>query len=368
MQAAKVGWGILGTAQIARKNWRGIATSGNATIAALASRDKERSQRFIRECQAEAPLEAPPLAFGSYEELLNCKAVEAVYIPLPTGLRKEWVLQAAAAGKHVLCEKPCAVNVADLAEMLDACRRNSVQFMDGVMFMHSKRLERMRQILDDRERFGTVRRITSSFSFRAEPDFFHSNIRTKSQLEPHGCVGDLGWYCIRLALCAMNWQMPRQVTGRILSQSGPDKASLSVPTEFSGELFFENGISAGFYCSFITDNQQWAVISGTNGYVNLQDFVLPFIGHDLSFEVCKADFRMSGGNFEMVPQVQRVRVEEPSHGKSGSQESNLFRNFSEQMRSGGLNSFWPEIALKTQKVMCASLDSARNQSRPVELG
>ena len=50
------------------------------------------------------------------------------------------------------------------------------------------------------------------------------------------------------------------------------------------------------------------------------------------------------------------------------QESNLFRNFSEQMRSGGLNSFWPEIALKTQKVMCASLDSARNQSRPVELG
>ena len=68
-----------------------------------------------------------------------------VYIPLPTGIRKEWVLRAARAGKHVVCEKPCAVSVRDLVEMLEACRRHRVQFMDGVMFMHSRRLELMRK-------------------------------------------------------------------------------------------------------------------------------------------------------------------------------------------------------------------------------
>jgi len=88
---------------------------------------------------------AQPLAYGSYEELLDATDVDAIYIPIPTGVRKEWVIRAAQAGKHVLCEKPCAVTVADLEEMIDACRRHRVQFMDGVMFMHSRRLERVRR-------------------------------------------------------------------------------------------------------------------------------------------------------------------------------------------------------------------------------
>src|SRR5205823_5556477 len=138
-----------------------------------------------------------PLAFGSYEDLLACEAVKALYIPLPTGLRKEWVLNAAAAGKHIVCEKPCAVSAADLQEMLDVCRRNRVQIMDGVMFMHSKRLLQMRAVMDDARSVGAIRRITSGFSFRAPTEFFSGNIRAQSDLEPHGCLGDLGWYCIR---------------------------------------------------------------------------------------------------------------------------------------------------------------------------
>src|SRR5882762_8997329 len=141
----KVRWGILGTAQIARKNWKAIRNTGNSTVVAVASRNVARASEFIAECQSEAPMDAPPTAFGSYEELLALKQVEAVYIPLPTGLRKEWVLRAAAAGKHIVSEKPCAPSVADLQEMIEACRRNRVQFMDGVMFMHSRRLEGMRE-------------------------------------------------------------------------------------------------------------------------------------------------------------------------------------------------------------------------------
>src|SRR6185503_14607587 len=120
MTSNKLRWGILSTAQIARKNWKAIRNAGNSTVAAVASRDVERSRRFIDECQAEAPMEAVPKACGSYEELLADREVDAVYIPLPTGLRKEWVLRAASAGKHIVCEKPCAISAGELSEMIEA--------------------------------------------------------------------------------------------------------------------------------------------------------------------------------------------------------------------------------------------------------
>ncbi|HUQ70594.1 MAG TPA: Gfo/Idh/MocA family oxidoreductase, partial [Planctomycetaceae bacterium] len=154
-------WGILGTAEIARKNWQAIALSGNSALTAVGSRTVERSRQFIAECQAACPFPTAPAAVGSYDELLTRSDVDAVYIPLPTGLRKEWVIKAANAGKHVLVEKPVGVTTADVQDMLAACEKNRVQFMDGVMFMHSKRLPRLREVLDDLERVGDIRRIAS---------------------------------------------------------------------------------------------------------------------------------------------------------------------------------------------------------------
>src|SRR5205807_1121027 len=99
----------------------------------------DRAGQFIETCQADVPFAPPPTSCGSYEELLGRDDIDAVYLPLPTTVRKDWVLLAARAGKHVLCEKPCGVTSADVRAMLDACRENGVQFMDGVMFMHSRR-------------------------------------------------------------------------------------------------------------------------------------------------------------------------------------------------------------------------------------
>src|SRR5262249_36629089 len=158
----------------------------------------------------------------------------------------------------VLCEKPCARNAAELKEMIEACYRNKVQFMDGVMFMHSARLPKLREVLD--REIGEIKRITSTFSFVGNEEFFANNIRISNSLEPFGCLGDLGWYCIRLALWVMNGQMPEKVIGRVLSSAGGK--SDSVVTEFSGELLFAKGVSSGFYCSFLTETEQWAHISG----------------------------------------------------------------------------------------------------------
>ena len=367
MSAHKLRWGILSTAQIARKNWKAIHQSGNGTVVAVASREVDRARKFIAAGQAGAPMDDAPRAMGSYEELLASKEVDAVYIPLPTGLRKEWVLRAAAAGKHIVCEKPCADSVADLREMITACRRHRVQFLDGVMFMHSARLPRMRAVLEDGVSVGEIKRITSSFSFCAPPEFFTGNIRANSRMERFGCLGDLGWYCIRFALWAMNWRMPLQVSGRILQKSPERHDGKAVPIEFSGELLFEQGVSSGFYCSFLTANEQCAMVSGTKGYLRLADFVAPFHGPELFFEVNNTVHDVRGCDFNMEAHWQRFAVAEHSNSHPTAQETNLFRNFASQVGTGALHERWPEMALQTQQVMEACFESARQESHLINI-
>ncbi len=220
-------WGFLSTAFIGRKNWQAIRLAENARLTAVASRDKSRSQEFIDTCQSFVPMNPAPTALGSYEELLASDSVDAVYIPLPTGLRKEWVIRAANAGKHVLCEKPCGTSAIELREMIDACESNKVQFMDGVMYMHTLRLSELRKTLDDPGSIGDIRRIATQFSFCADDEFKSGNIRTDSRLEPHGCLGDLGWYTIRFILWTMSFQLPTKVRGTILSDLKRDAQPLA---------------------------------------------------------------------------------------------------------------------------------------------
>jgi predicted dehydrogenase len=350
-------WGILSTAGIARKNWRAIRDSGNGVVTAVASRDVARAEQFIRDCQAAMPFAPAPVPLGSYEDLLASAQVDAVYIPLPTGLRKEWVLRAAAAGKHVLCEKPCGLNAADVAEMIDACARAGVQFMDGVMFMHNPRLQRIRGFLDDDRNLGRIKRISSAFTFRAVDDFFRDNIRIHSRLEPTGCLGDLGWYCLRISLWAMQWQMPTAVSGRILSQRGSTLSPGPAPTDFSGELIFDGETSAGFYSSFLAESQQWLEISGTKGSLRMPDFVHAYSDHEPAFECNR--------------QREFVRAcecpGEHSASREMAQDSFMFRNFSSQVQSGRLNEDWPQWALKTQRVLDAVYESALNDSKLVPI-
>lgn len=358
-QSRQLGWGILGAARIARKNWRAAYHAGNARIVAVASRDPERCRRFVAECQGDTPFPTPPAVLASYEALIASPEVDAVYIPLPTGIRKEWIIRAAEAGKHVLSEKPCGCSAADVREMTEACRRNGVQFMDGVMFMHSERLGRMRAVLDDGVSVGPLRRISASFCAGLTGDALAANIRGSGRLEPFGCLGDLGWYCIRFALWAVNWRMPVEVRGTLLSASGRADDPESVPTEFSAELRFDGGVSAGLYCSFISGEEQWASVTGTLGRLCLSDYVLPFNGPEIAFETEKIAFVARGGGLCVDPSRTRVGVAEHSHGHPTAQEANMFRSFSAQIQSGRLNGLWPEMALNTQIVTDACLKSAR---------
>jgi predicted dehydrogenase len=365
MNEAKCRWGILSTAAIAGKNWRAIALSGNGRVSAVASRSLEAAQKFIDHCSQLTPQSDPVAAEPSYEGLLGRDDVDAVYIPLPTALRHPWVIRAAEAGKHVLCEKPIACSEREAREMVDACAANGVQFMDGVMFMHSNRLPELRRAIDDPDRVGKLRRIATHFMFSGDDDFRTRNIRVMRQLEPYGCLGDLGWYTVRFTLWAMQYQMPQRVVGRILRELNGEGSEGPVPAEFSGELFFADGVTASFYCSFVTEIQQWAVVGGERGYVAVDDFVLPWYGPELSWESCRHHFDSDDLRFNMCRHGERHAIDEYSNGAPGAQEVNMVRNFAHQVLSGQLESHWPRIAVANQRVLDALLQSAQQNSQPV---
>lgn len=358
-------WGILGAANIARKNWQAIRDAGNATLVAVASRDAARAAAFVAECQAEVPHPQIPAAIGGYEALLARADIDAVYIPLPTGVRTEWAIRAAEAGKHVLAEKPAGRTAADVQAIIAACARNRVQYMDGVMFMHSRRLQRMRAVLDEGTRVGSIRHIASQFSFAGDEEFLATVARSHGTLEPLGCLGDLGWYCLRFTLWALSYEMPVTVTGRICAEAKPPGGAPSVPLGFLGNLFFPGGVSASFYCSFTAHHAQWAMVSGERGLLEIRDFVLPFAGAALRFDVDRSEFAVAGCQFAMQERRVEESVDEPGNNAVGAQETAMFRAFSERVLSGQIDPHWPEITLKTQRVLDACLQSARQGSVPV---
>jgi hypothetical protein len=202
-------WGVMGCANIAQKNIRAILLSSeHNTLAAIATRSEAKGRTFMETNQLSA---SDVKLYLSYEEFLADSSIDAIYVPLPTTLHKVWVPRIAAAGKHVLCEKPVAENAADLQALLDACNEHNVIFMDGVMFMHHERVMLLRKSLSD-PLFGVshrkeicritaslvlfgvqeVRKVSSNFYFHAPPEFFTDNIRASASADPLGALGDLG--------------------------------------------------------------------------------------------------------------------------------------------------------------------------------
>ena len=158
----KVRWGILGCARIARRGLiPGILASQGGSLHALASRNLTTAATWAQEFKV-------PKAYGTYHELVTDADVGAVYIPLPNELHKPWVIAAADAGKHVLCEKPLTLDAREAAEIADHCRGRGVILMEAFMWRHQPRTLALRTLVREGA-IGSLRLIRSSFSFPIEP-------------------------------------------------------------------------------------------------------------------------------------------------------------------------------------------------------
>lgn len=261
--------GILGTARIAAKVRRGIVESGGSVVA-IASRDLAKAQEWAAAAAACGDLPSPPAAFGSYEALLGSPDVDCVYIPLPCALHLEWVTKAAAAGKHVCVEKPAARGAEELRGMLEACRAARVFFIDGTMFHFHPRLPRFLAAVRDHAAFGELRSVSAAFSFCGDAAFLGGDIRTRRSLEPLGCLGDLGQYCIRVALEVYGWALPATVsaTAELNDEGVPLHAAATFRYRGSRRVICVE-------CSFLGALRQRVEVVGERGLARMDDFVIP---------------------------------------------------------------------------------------------
>ena len=353
-----VGVGIVGTANIARKNIRAIGLSKFAKCVAVGSRSLQRAKKYCEELGLEEKT-----AYGSYEEILRNSDVHAVYIPLPTTLHEEMVAKCVEHNKHVLCEKPCALAAETLLKMLQKCYASGIIFIDGVMFMHNTRLYKIRNKVDKELVLGKtkVREVSSAFCFRGDESFFKSNIRVNKGGDPLGCLGDLGWYNIRFSLFAYDFEMPETVKGEIVSENED-----GVPLHFQGSMVWKDDKfsaanstvakrTATFFCSFLHNEQQWAKLSGENAMIELEDFVIPFNENNHSFRVNKHVWGQ---------QATKVSPKTETTYTSGIQEVNMWNYFAQSVlqKDGGKQStlFLMQVALKTQIIIDCMLKSARS--------
>ncbi|MBC8076214.1 MAG: Gfo/Idh/MocA family oxidoreductase, partial [Chloroflexales bacterium] len=252
----KVRWGVLSTAAIGtEKVLPAMQRGAYSVITAIASRDRQKAE------SAAAHLGIPTV-YGSYEELLADPNIDAIYNPLPNHLHVPWSLRALAAGKHVLCEKPIALSVAQAQELADAAQQYpSLKLMEAFMYRHHPQWQRAKAIVDEGG-IGSLRTIHSFFSYYNDDP---ANIRNQAAIGGGGLM-DIGCYNISLSRWLFGAE-PQRVCG--LVEYDPQ---LQVDRLASGMLDFGTG-SATFTCSTQLTSYQRVNIYGTIGRVEIE---IPF--------------------------------------------------------------------------------------------
>ena len=252
----KVRWGIISTAEIgAAKVIPAMQNSAYCDIQALASRSLETAKAVA------AGLKIPK-TFGSYEALLDCAEIDAVYIPLPNHLHVPWSIKALEAGKHVLCEKPIAMSAIEAQKLLDASKKHpGLKIMEAFMYRHHPQWQEARKRVVSGQ-IGELRTIQSFFSYyNTDP----GNIRNMADIGGGGLM-DIGCYTISLSRFIFDAE-PKKVCG--LMEYDP---KLEVDRITSAILDFGIGTST-FTCSTQLEPYQRVNIFGTRGRIEIE---IPF--------------------------------------------------------------------------------------------
>jgi len=225
---SKVRWGVIGAAKIAIAKVIPAMQKGAWTeVRAIASRDLEKAQRVG------AALKIPRV-YGSYEELLADPEIEAVYNPLPNHLHVPWSIRAAEAGKHVLCEKPIALSVAECRTLIDARDRTGVRIGEAFMVRTHPQWIRAREIVRSGE-IGELRAIHAAFSYFNRDA---ANIRNVPEWGG-GALMDIGCYPIQIARFLFE-QEPVSAVGRFQRdpEFGIDRLTSAILDFPSGHCIF----------------------------------------------------------------------------------------------------------------------------------
>ncbi|MDA0676706.1 MAG: Gfo/Idh/MocA family oxidoreductase [Chloroflexi bacterium] len=251
--ADKVRYGLISTARIGfTAHVPGAKTSPNSEIVAVSSRNLATAQEAAKK-------HGIPLAFGSYQEMIDSDEIDAVINTLPNSMHHEWTIKAAKAGKHVLCEKPLSATMAEAREMAVVAKENNVVLVEAFTPRWNKQLTTARRLIAEGA-IGDVTSLEAGLSFTtANP----ADIRLSKELAG-GSMMDAGCYAVYAVRYAMSAEP-------VQAMAFDRKANGQVDTTFNGFLKFPNGGVGHVWSSLEGPRQRVFKATGTKGIINIPD-------------------------------------------------------------------------------------------------
>ncbi|NNK89167.1 MAG: Gfo/Idh/MocA family oxidoreductase [Saprospiraceae bacterium] len=289
-------WGILGLGRIAAQFAQDLQLVDNAILHAVASRTEAKSKSFASAHDAEK-------YYDSYHDLLADQEVDIVYIATPHNAHMEWAIKAMEAGKHVLCEKPLAVNRQQVQSMIEASQANNVFMMEAFWTRFNPSVREIILRVKDGE-LGEVNFINADFSFptNASPESRLFNLELAG-----GSLLDIGVYPLFLAYVLMG--MPNEINASaVFHETGADE-------QMSAILKYDQGIAVTM-SGFKSQSDMVARIYGSDGSIlidphwhqtdgytmirnnKLSRHVLPPLGKGFTYEIMECHQCLSKGKIE----------------------------------------------------------------------
>jgi D-xylose 1-dehydrogenase (NADP+, D-xylono-1,5-lactone-forming) len=333
----KLRWGILGAARVNERLLPAIAEAQNSALVAIASR---RPGAAAETLEKYAPQRHDDVKiYDALEALLNAPDIQAVYLPMANEEHAEWALRAIERGKHVLCEKPMALTVADIEAIEAAARQHDVIVMEGFMYRFHPQHERVRQLIRS-GLIGEVRTVRATFSFMMRPA---RRYRLAQNVEHGGgAMWDIGCYAIHSARMFFD-EPPIAVTAMAkYVESGADITN-------SGVIDFGDGRYAHFDFSFERARRSEYEVIGTTGGLK-----------------CHTVWQLPGD----VPVISWW-TESSQQCEERLPAANHFRLEIEHFSDCVLTGKAPVLSLDDAKVNCATIVAAlqsAEQGRRIEIG
>ncbi|MCA1900546.1 MAG: Gfo/Idh/MocA family oxidoreductase [Chloroflexi bacterium] len=245
-------WGLLSTARINQALIRPLNASKRTRLLAVASRSLAAAEAYAREWKI-------PRAHGSYEALLADPEIDVIYNPLPNHLHAEWSVKALRAGKHVLCEKPIALTLADVDAMAQAAQESGKILAEAFMYRHHPQTLKVKEIVESGA-LGKLQLIKGAFTFTLTRE---GDIRLNKEMGG-GSIWDVGCYPISYARTLAGAEALEAFGWQVAAPSGIDES-------FYGQIKFENGVYAQFDSGFKSPLRSRIEIVGTDGVLTVPE-------------------------------------------------------------------------------------------------